>query len=341
MFRKFRWAAVAIAVLAVAGTAVLAQSLRYSEAPTRIEVRATQITSFDVRDASRQRFGSLEFRGGLEMTSQHRAFGGISGLVMQPHGAGFLAVTDNGSWLRGRISYDGDGRPSGLTATELSPLLDAEGKPLAARGWFDAESLTLDGDTAYVGFERVEQIVKFNVGRDGLAARGEPIPVPPDFRTFKFNRSLECLAMVPKGLPLAGRMIVVAENSLDDNGNHRAFVLNGANTERFSVRKTEDFEVSDCAILPPGDVLLLERRYTPATGVAIRIRRVALASIKPGVLADGAVLMEADMGYQIDNMEGLGIHRNARGETILTLISDDNFSAIQRNLLLQFALIEP
>ncbi len=47
----------------------------------------------------------------------------------------------------------------------------------------------------------------------------------------------------------------------------------------------------------------------------------------------------ADLGYQIDNMEGIAVHRNAHGETIITLVSDDNFSAIQRNLLLQFALV--
>jgi hypothetical protein len=39
-------------------------------------------------------------------------------------------------------------------------------------------------------------------------------------------------------------------------------------------------------------------------------------------------------------MEGIAVHRNAQGETIVTLVSDDNFSAIQRNLLLQFALVD-
>jgi hypothetical protein len=37
-------------------------------------------------------------------------------------------------------------------------------------------------------------------------------------------------------------------------------------------------------------------------------------------------------------MEGIAAHRGASGETIITLISDDNFSALQRTLLLQFAL---
>jgi hypothetical protein len=49
-------------------------------------------------------------------------------------------------------------------------------------------------------------------------------------------------------------------------------------------------------------------------------------------------LIEADGSFQIDNMEGLSVHRNAAGEIILTLVSDDNYSRLQRTLLLQFAL---
>jgi hypothetical protein len=46
------------------------------------------------------------------------------------------------------------------------------------------------------------------------------------------------------------------------------------------------------------------------------------------------------MGYQIDNMEAASITRMSTGETVLTLISDDNFSVLQRTLLLQFTLVE-
>jgi hypothetical protein len=69
----------------------------------------------------------------------------------------------------------------------------------------------------------------------------------------------------------------------------------------------------------------------------MRIRRMALASVQPGATIDGPVLIEADMGYQIDNMEGLSVHRDG-GALVLTLISDDNFSMMQRTLLLQFTL---
>ena len=46
------------------------------------------------------------------------------------------------------------------------------------------------------------------------------------------------------------------------------------------------------------------------------------------------------MTSQIDNMEGLAVHRDEAGRTILTLVSDDNYSILQRTLILQFALVE-
>jgi hypothetical protein len=222
----------------------------------------------------------------------------------------------------------------------MAPILGQDGKPLAPRGWFDVESLVELEGMFYIGIERVEQIVRFDYRRDGLLARGEPIAVPPDFKSFTFNKSLECLAAGPKDSALAGNLIVVTERSLDSAGNHRSFLLKGDHVDRFSVKRSDDYDISDCTILPPSDLLLLERRYSPARGVAMRIRRVPLASIKPDALVDGKSLIEADLAYQIDNMEGISVNRNARGETIITLVSDDNFSVVQRNLLLQFMLAD-
>jgi hypothetical protein len=104
------------------------------------------------------------------------------------------------------------------------------------------------------------------------------------------------------------------------------------------VKRIGDFDVTDCALTPKGDLLVLERSFSRFRGVGMRIRRVPLASIQPGATIDGPILFEADMGYQIDNMEGLAVHRAPDGALVLTLISDDNFSMIQRTLLLQFTL---
>ncbi len=340
-----RWltAGIVVAVLLIAvGSYSFAASIRYSRALTRIDVRATPITSFDNHDPSQARFGQLEFRGGLALTSTYEPFGGISALHVEPDGSHFLALTDNGSWLRARIIYK-DGKPAGIADVEMAPMLGANGKPLAARGWFDAESLAEADGIVYVGIERVEKIVRFDYRGGGLLARGEPIKVPDDFKTFTFNKSLECLAVPPPGSPLAGELIVVTERSLDAQGNHRSYLLDighgGNHVARFSVKRSDDFDISDCTILPPADLLLLERSFSLIRGIAMRIRRIPLASIKPDTLIDGQPLIVADLGFQIDNMEGIAVHRNAAGETIITLVSDDNFSVIQRNLLLQFALV--
>ncbi len=323
----------------VVGLYAVAEALQYATAPVRVVVQATPITSFDNREPEKTRFGALEFIGGLALTSSYQPFGGVSGLHMEPDGSHFIAVTDNGSWLRGRIVYR-DGKPDAIADVEMAPVLGSDSKPLAARKWYDTESLTESGGHFYVGIERVNRVVRFNWRRDGFKARGEEIAVPPDFKTFSYNKSLECLAAPPKGSALAGRLIAVAEHSLDKQNNHRAFVLLGDQVMRFSVKRSEHFDISDCTILPPGDLLLLERSFSFVRGVGMRIRRVPLTAIKEGALVDGDVLIQADLAYQIDNMEGIGIHRNARGETIFTLVSDDNFSAIQRNLLLQFRLVE-
>jgi hypothetical protein len=327
-----------ILVCAAGSYAVLSEEVRFAVTPAHIEVRATAIDSFDNRDPTKVRFGALEFRGGLVLTSSNRNFGGISAFHMEPDGSHFTAATDNGSWLRGTIVYR-DGRPDAIADAEIAPILSSSGKPIAARGWFDVESLAEFGGKFYIGIERAEQILRFDLRRDGLLALGEPITVPPDFKTFAFNKSLECLTGAPETSALAGNLIVVTEQSLDGAGNHRSFLLKGDAVGRFSVKRSDDFDVTDCTILPPGDLLIVERRYSPARGVAMRIRRIPLAAIKEGATVDGQILIDVDLAYQIDNMEGIAVHRNAAGETIITLVSDDNFSVIQRNLLLQFVLV--
>ena len=70
-----------------------------------------------------------------------------------------------------------------------------------------------------------------------------------------------------------------------------------------------------------------------------RVSSPPFRALKPGAIVDGEILIDVDFAYEIDNMEGIAVHRNAAGETILTLISDDNFNPLQRTILLRFALI--
>jgi hypothetical protein len=341
--RLTRWALLSLLTAALALSAMGASAQRpvTPQAPVKIEISAKPIVSFEARDSGRRQFGGLEFRGGLELTSAQQDFGGISGIRMERDGARFLAVTDKGNWLRGRIVYQGDA-PADIADAEMAPMLGADGRPLAARGWYDAESLADDGaGTIFVGIERVHQIVKFDYGKLGLLARGTPIPVPSDMKRMPSNKGIEGLVFVPKGMPLAGSLIAISERALDGAGNTRGWLIGGPSPGDFAIKRSDDFDVGDATLTPAGDLILVERHFSWLRGVAMRIRRISLASVKPGALLDGPVLITADYGFQIDNMEGIAVHRSAAGETVLTLVSDDNFSALQRTILLQFTLLEP
>jgi hypothetical protein len=112
-----------VALVIILGTFAFADPPRYAAGISRIEIDATPITSFDNRDASLTRFGDLEFRGGLVLASNNPAFGGLSGIYVEADGSRFIAITDRGSWLRGRIVYR-DGRPSGIADAEMAPISD-------------------------------------------------------------------------------------------------------------------------------------------------------------------------------------------------------------------------
>lgn len=314
-----------------------AQRSTLPSGPTPIVVEAKPLAGFANRDSNLRRFGSLEFRGGLVLSSPSSDFGGISSIRLERDGKRFLAINDKGRWLRGRVEYDGD-RPVRLADVEIAPILGADGKPMSRR-YYDSESLAESGGTVWVGYERVHQIFRFDYGKHGLLARGQAVKMPPEAKKMPSNRGIEGLLAVPPGFPLGGSLIAFSEKFLDDKGNIRAFIL-GKTPGEFTVKRIGEFDITDAALTPKGDALILERSFSFLRGAGMRIRRFPLGAIQPGALVDGEVLIEVDWSYQIDNMEGLSVHAGANGETVLTIVSDDNFSTWQRTLLLQFTLVE-
>jgi hypothetical protein len=308
-------------------------------APVSIEVKARPIPAFDRSDHQRVRFGSLQYRSGLVVTSPFPGFGGLSGLRVDAKGERFISFSDKGSWFTGRIVYQGR-EMTGLDDVEAAPMLGADGRPITARGWFDTESIALDGPFVYIGLERVNQVLRFDFSKGFTRSRGEVVRMPPAVRKLPFNKGLEALVMVPKGLPLEGTLIAISERGLDAQGNLIAFLVGGPSPGQFSVRRTDNFDVSDAVLLRSGELLLLERKFSLVEGMGIRIRRIALTSVAPGAVVDGPSIFDADLGNEVDNMEGIDAHVTPEGDTVLTMVSDDNFSVIQRTLLLQFTLVE-
>jgi hypothetical protein len=307
--------------------------------PTAIEIHAEAIAAFDPHAPARRQFGQLEFRGGLILKSNHREFGGLSALRFLGDGKPFISLTDRGAWFTGSITYDGV-RPVGIAERVMAPILAWDGRTLAAHGWHDTESIAVSDGFLYVGIEGANQVVQFDFAKDGLLARGHPIAVPPGIRTLPKNRGLEALEYVPQNQPMmGGTLVAVSERGLDRAGNIRAFLIGGPTPGTFAIKRKDQFDITDAALLPSGDLLVLEPSLSWPEGLLVQIRRIPLKDIKPDVVVDGPVLFEADLSCEIDNMEGLAIHQMANGAIVLTLVSDDNFSPLQRTELLQFTLV--
>jgi hypothetical protein len=335
-----RIAAAIFAVVVVLSAALAVESPRgHFDAAARVTIEAKPITSFVYGKPDQSRFGMLNFIGGIELTSSNRNFGGLSALRIDPDGEHFISLSDQGYWLTGRIVYE-ERRPVGIADAVMAPMLAADGRPLAARGWYDTESLAEQDGMLYVGIERVNRIVRFDFAKSGVLARADVVPVPLGISKLPNNKGLEALTFAPRTSRLAGTLIAFSERGLDSAGNLKAFLLGGPTPGEFTVKRRDDFDISDCTVLPSGDILLLERRFAWTSGIAMRLRRIAIADIAPGAVVDGPILVFADMTTQIDNMEGLSAHKDADGATILTMISDDNFFVLQRTVLLQFKLVE-
>jgi hypothetical protein len=330
-------------VLAGLGAAALAaparaQSLEPGRIPVSISARP--IASFEPGNPTKTRFGQLVFRGGLQLSGSHPRFGGFSGLWRSPDGARLIAITDNGFWLTGRLARNNQGKLAGLDEAELAPILGASGKPLHRSRYYDTESLAILGSTAFIGVERAHDILRFDFARHGVEARAQLVPTPPALKRLPGNRGLEALGVLPAGHPVAGALIAISERSGREDEPTMGFIIGGRQPGTLQVIRRDGYDVTDLAVLPGGDMLLLERWYKPLRGVGMRIRRIAGATIRPGAKLDGPLLIEADLGQEIDNMEGMAVHLE-NGRTIITLISDDNFSTfLQRTVLLEFELAQ-
>lgn len=327
--------------LATGGIAAYGQlrPMRGPGARTPVTILASPISALSPGRPDERRFGELTFRSGLVLASDEPGFGGFSGLWRSPDGTQLVAVSDNAQWLTARIDTEA-GRLSGLSEAVLAPVLGETGRPLRDTPAYDTEALAIEAGVAYLAIERVHEVRRFDWAADGVLARGRPLSVPEAAQSLPANASLEAMAVAPTGHPLAGRLVTIAEQARPGAAAPtRGWVLLGERPFGFEVARSADFDVTDMAFLPSGELLLLERRFFPWSGVACRMRRIAADAIRPDATLDGPVIFEVDRTHEIDNMEGLAIHRDpGSGETVVTLVSDDNFSALQRTLLLDFTL---
>lgn len=304
-----------------------------------IKVSVEALSSFDRLQPSRTTFGDLEWIGGAILKSSEKHFGGWSGIALNKTGDRLVAVSDAGAWMTARLGYI-DGRLSRVSDAVIGPLLARNGKRLRRGRDRDAEAVvltsgTLDKGRLLISFEQNHRIGFFKIGRQGISAPSHYIRPPGRGRRMSALKGYEAVTKLTRHH--GGAILAIAERRLDVNGNHKGWMWRGKTAKGIRIKNIGGFDITDVAALDDGGVLILERRFRWLEGVKMRIRHVTARELSRGKLIVGKTLISANVGKQIDNMEGLAVHKDKSGHTVLSVLSDDNFNpALQRTLLLQF-----
>ncbi len=302
-------------------------------AATSVSVQSSRHI-LDAEDPDRTEFGKLIYLSGIVMRSDNPDFGGFSGLQVNDDGTRILAVSDAGKWLGAELVYEKSWL-TGLGRAEISPLLAEDGRVIRGKYQVDSESLTaelpgnLDGPV-YVSFESNHRVLYYP---GGISGKPVSTPMPPALMQAPSNNGIEAFDRRADGA-----LIALTEEWLDAQGNHAGWLIDRQGAHSMHLRRHGEFDPTDLEFLPDGDLLVLERRFTLMGGPGMQIRRISAKTIKPGALLDGEVLINLTSRYGIDNFEGIAVRRNAAGEIIIYVISDNNFNMLQKNLLLMFKL---
>ncbi|WP_424931211.1 esterase-like activity of phytase family protein [Amaricoccus macauensis] len=271
---------------------------------------------------------ALKLSSKITWSHAEAGFGGFSGLEVLDGGARILVVSDRGHWARADLIRKSDGTLQRARLTGFGPILAISGAPLSGQD-ADAEDLSIAPDgAAYMSFEHFHRIRRYP-RIDGPA---ENIDGPREFQGLQRNSGLEALAVDAEGT-----LYAIPERSGEWDRPFPVYRLRDGRWDReLSVTRRGKFLVTGADFGPDGRLYILERHFQFLGGFIARVRSFAVDS---GGLTDERTLMETRLGDgALDNMEGISVWRDGDGQIRVTLISDDNFNALQRTILAEYVL---
>ncbi len=255
----------------------------------------------------------------LEITGE--GLGGFSGMHVEDNRLWMLS--DRGFVVTAELVFDARGRLVAVTGFQSSRLCGPDGEALG-EGIADADAEALlrlpDGSWA-VAFERRHRIWRYQA--EGLTGCGAAdtthAALPPEVLSLGSNRGIEAMAVLADG-----RLMILAEDRLD--GRHPYWIRRDGIWQSGAYRAEDGFAPTD-AVADAEDILVVERFFTPLLGPDARITRY-----RPGSGDRPVELIRfSEIGLPLDNFEAMAL--SGRG---LFVLSDDNFNAAQRTLLVHF-----
>ena len=256
-------------------------------------VTSVQIETFkDI--ATGQAVDGLIWRGGIVMSSPMEEFGGLSGISFTGPGNLLAMVSDEGNFVSGHLIYDEQGRPLSLGGVHIEPIRNSKGAELPRKFAKDAEAIETifrDGEPAAVrvGFENLTRVADFDLASGRPTGAAREVAIPGWLEKLRTNDSLEAVCIAPPASPVAGSTLLFTEGASAGDG-YAAFMLGNRDRGELTLVRADGLNPTDCAFLPNGDLLVLERG-TSFLSFTMQIRRIPAAEVKPGAELTGKVIL--------------------------------------------------
>ncbi|MCF6216866.1 MAG: esterase-like activity of phytase family protein [Emcibacter sp.] len=316
-----------------------------SQRDSAISLSATLIP-LNHQDAAITTVGSLHYLGGLKITSSNRQFGGISSFVVSPDGGQILGVSDSSRWFVADMIYNNKNHLIDIKNAHMAPIKNLDGAQKSNA--LDAEAITaVDGAGFVVSFESPHTLRYFQASRpfeynslfSAVAQKVNFAPeLPRTYASLPGNLGIEALTTLSDG-----RMLAFSEETTTNREIEQAkgWIIGHGKIESLRYETSSSYRPTDMATLPNGDILVLERHFSLAKGMAARLTRLPAMSIKAGQSVKGKIIADLAFPFNLDNMEALAVRQNDRGETIIYIMSDNNYNRLQRNILMMFKMDTP
>ena len=298
-----------------------------TELGTPVELKNTVINLFPT-DLENISLNKLKFVSGVEIKSNHPDFGGLSGLIINEDKS-LIAVGDQGIWLTGKIKTDENGKLVEIIDGRLGHLKGNKNNPLYMLGksYTDAESIEHYNNKFVVSFERKHRILIFN----NIFSRSEIFYDRIKYLDLPDNGGIEAMA------PLKNNSIFfLSENLIHPDDKIAGYLLSDNKLKKVYVKKNGSFKPTDMSSLPDGNILLLERSFSPVKGASARISVIKYEDLKPNSVILPSTLDTLKPPMVVDNFEGISFLKHNDGGYYIFILSDDNFNFLQKTLLYQF-----
>ena len=292
-----------------------------------LELKSTRTNLFPT-DFENISLNKLKFISGIEVKSTNPDFGGLSGLIINEDKS-LIAVGDQGIWITGKIKIDENGKLVEIINGRLGHLKNNKNNPLYKLGksYTDAESIESYNNKFVVSFERNHRILIFN----DIFSNSEIFYDRIKYLDLPDNGGIEAMA------PLKNNSIfLLSENLVHPDDKIAGFLLSDNKLKKVNVKKNGSFKPTDMSSLPDGNILLLERSFSPVRGASARISIIKNEDLKPNSVILPLTLDTLKPPMVVDNFEGISFLKLNDGGYYIFILSDDNFNFLQKTLLYQF-----